>query len=61
MEGFFFPSIGDDFFVSYIKLYHFETGQSNEIIMANKLPCFEVRNLMRQPTMVESGVFLGVI
>ena len=61
MEGFFFFFIDDGFFVSYIKLYHFETGQSNEIIMTNKLPCFEVRNLMRQPTIIESGVFLGVI
>ena len=43
----FFFYIGDDFFFSYIKLYYFETSQSNEINMANKLSCFEVKNLMR--------------
>ena len=45
---FFFLLYRWPFFFSYIKLYYFETGQSNEINMANKLPCFEVKNLMRQ-------------
>ena len=52
MEGCFFVFcffyIGDDFFFPYIKLYYFETGQSNEINMAKKLPCFEVKNSMRE-------------